>query len=203
MPRVSTSTTTCARSTSSARACRPGSSSGSSAPSPTTAIDGLDRQRRARGRAAADLRRPAATSTSRLAVVAGDAREPRSPADAGRSPTACARRLDRVIEATQRRYPAVASLARGVRHRLFDRPLIDRARDEVAAAMRGHVARHARSPVTEPTVAAAHEERSSPARCRSCRCSPAGGLFATTDRPGAAARGADAPLLQDPRARVR
>ena len=36
--------------------------------------------------------------------------------------------LDRLIDATRRRHPAIASLARGVRYSRFDRPLIDRAR---------------------------------------------------------------------------
>ena len=44
--------------------------------------------------------------------------------------------LDRLIEATRRRYPAIASLARGVRYRRFDRPHIDRARAEVSATMK-------------------------------------------------------------------
>ncbi|MET0144939.1 MAG: carboxyl transferase domain-containing protein [Ilumatobacteraceae bacterium] len=44
--------------------------------------------------------------------------------------------LDRLIDATRRRFPAVASMARAVRHRRFDRPHIDRARAEVSKAMR-------------------------------------------------------------------
>ena len=44
--------------------------------------------------------------------------------------------LDRLIEATRRRFPAVASMSRGVRHRRFDRPHVDRARAEVSATMR-------------------------------------------------------------------
>jgi acetyl/propionyl-CoA carboxylase alpha subunit/acetyl-CoA carboxylase carboxyltransferase component len=44
--------------------------------------------------------------------------------------------LDRLIEATRRRYPALASLARTVRHRRYDRPHIIRARDEVYAEMK-------------------------------------------------------------------
>ena len=43
--------------------------------------------------------------------------------------------LDRMIEATRRRYPAIASLARGVRYSRFDRPHIERARAEVSATM--------------------------------------------------------------------
>ena len=44
--------------------------------------------------------------------------------------------LDHVIEATRRRHPALASLARGVRYSRFDRPLIDRSRAEVSATMK-------------------------------------------------------------------
>ncbi len=47
--------------------------------------------------------------------------------------------LDRVIESTQRRHPAVAGMARGVRHRLFDRPLIEHHRDKVSAEMRDRI----------------------------------------------------------------
>ena len=44
--------------------------------------------------------------------------------------------LDRFIESTRRRYPAIAGLARGVRYSRFDRPLIDRSRAEVSATMK-------------------------------------------------------------------
>ena len=44
--------------------------------------------------------------------------------------------LDRVIDSTRRRYPAISGLARGVRYSRFDRPLIDRARSEVSATMK-------------------------------------------------------------------
>ncbi|MET0727487.1 MAG: carboxyl transferase domain-containing protein [Acidimicrobiales bacterium] len=49
--------------------------------------------------------------------------------------------LDRMIVSTQRRYPAIASLARGVRYSRFDRPHIDRARAEVFAAIKELAAR--------------------------------------------------------------
>ena len=54
-------------------------------------------------------------------------------------PTRLRETLDRVIESTQRRHPAVAGMARGVRHRLFDRPLIEHHRDEVSAEMRDRI----------------------------------------------------------------
>jgi len=50
--------------------------------------------------------------------------------------------LDRLIVATQLRYPAVGELARSVRFRVFDQPLIEQARDQVFATVReqlGHL----------------------------------------------------------------
>ena len=47
--------------------------------------------------------------------------------------------LDRVIDATRRRSPAIASLSRSVRYRLFDRPLIESARAETTTAMKASV----------------------------------------------------------------
>ena len=44
--------------------------------------------------------------------------------------------LERLIDATQRRYPAIASLSWAVRYSRFDRPHIERTRAEVSAAMR-------------------------------------------------------------------
>ena len=44
--------------------------------------------------------------------------------------------LDRLIIATQLRYPAVGELARSVRFRVFDQPLIEQARDLVFATVR-------------------------------------------------------------------
>ncbi|HAS12915.1 MAG TPA: fused acetyl/propionyl-CoA carboxylase subunit alpha/methylmalonyl-CoA decarboxylase subunit alpha, partial [Acidimicrobiaceae bacterium] len=48
--------------------------------------------------------------------------------------------LDRLIAATQAQYPAIGNLARSVRHRCIDRPLLDHARadvhDEVRASLR-------------------------------------------------------------------
>ena len=43
--------------------------------------------------------------------------------------------LDRLIEATQRRFPAIASLSRAVRYSRFDRPHIERTRADVSATM--------------------------------------------------------------------
>ena len=44
--------------------------------------------------------------------------------------------LDRLIEATRRRFPAVAAAARTVRHRRFDRPYVERAQAQVSTRMR-------------------------------------------------------------------
>jgi acetyl-CoA carboxylase carboxyltransferase component len=47
--------------------------------------------------------------------------------------------LDRLIVATQLRYPAVGDLARSIRFRLFDQPLILAAREQVLAGVREHL----------------------------------------------------------------
>ena len=57
--------------------------------------------------------------------------------------------LDRLVVATQLRYPAVGELARSVRFRVFDQPLIEQARDQVFATVReqlGHLAEHPDAP---------------------------------------------------------
>ena len=93
--------------------------------------------------------------------------------------------LDRVIEATQRRHPAMASTARGVRHRLFDRPLIDRHRDAVAAEMRGHVLQlSGPDPTSDVAAIAAHEDALIACTLPLTPVFKQDGLFATTDRPG-------------------
>ena len=47
--------------------------------------------------------------------------------------------LDRLIVATQLRYPAVGELARSVRFRVFDQPLLEQARDDVFDSVREHL----------------------------------------------------------------
>ncbi|MDQ6804638.1 MAG: fused acetyl/propionyl-CoA carboxylase subunit alpha/methylmalonyl-CoA decarboxylase subunit alpha, partial [Actinomycetota bacterium] len=47
--------------------------------------------------------------------------------------------LDRLIVATQLRYPVVGELARSVRFRLFDQPLIEQARERVFGDVRGQL----------------------------------------------------------------
>jgi acetyl/propionyl-CoA carboxylase alpha subunit/acetyl-CoA carboxylase carboxyltransferase component len=47
--------------------------------------------------------------------------------------------LDRLIVATQLRYPAVGDLARSIRFRFFDQPLILQAREQVYAGVREHL----------------------------------------------------------------
>ena len=60
------------------------------------------------------------------------------------------------------------------------------------------------SPATSPTPPTERRSTSSsPARSRSCRSSPRTSCCPGRDEPGAAARGADPPLLQDPRPRRR
>ncbi|MBV9048356.1 MAG: hypothetical protein JOY58_08810 [Solirubrobacterales bacterium] len=48
--------------------------------------------------------------------------------------------LDRLLRATQARFPVIGDLARSVRFRCFDQPLIDAARDTVYAAVRQQLA---------------------------------------------------------------
>ncbi|MDQ2960029.1 MAG: biotin/lipoyl-binding protein [Candidatus Dormibacteraeota bacterium] len=54
--------------------------------------------------------------------------------------------LDRLYEATRRHHPAVADLARAVRHRCFDEPLMDQARRSVYEAAEDHLAYLASNP---------------------------------------------------------
>jgi len=49
--------------------------------------------------------------------------------------------LDRLIVATQRRFPVVGNLARSIRYRCFDQPLIEKARAEALAEARDHLRR--------------------------------------------------------------
>lgn len=78
--------------------------------------------------------------------------------DAETLPTALAEQLretlGRVITATQLRYPPVGELARSVRYRCFDAPVLQRRRHEVFAAMRSDLAHLAAHPETPD-----HEER--------------------------------------------
>ena len=57
--------------------------------------------------------------------------------------------LDRLIEATQRRYPAIAGLSRAVRYTRFDRPHIERTHAEVSAMMTQLAAELVESGTTE------------------------------------------------------
>ncbi len=48
--------------------------------------------------------------------------------------------LDRLIVATQVRYPVIGDLARSIRYRWFDQPIIERSAHETLDTMRGHLA---------------------------------------------------------------
>src|SRR5690606_10658827 len=48
--------------------------------------------------------------------------------------------LDRVVRATQRRFPIVGDLARSIRFRWFDQPLVDEERSSVLAGVLGELA---------------------------------------------------------------
>jgi acetyl/propionyl-CoA carboxylase alpha subunit/acetyl-CoA carboxylase carboxyltransferase component len=62
--------------------------------------------------------------------------------------------LDRLIAATQAQYPSIGNLARSVRHRCIDRPLLDRARSEVHDEARASL----QALAEDPDDAAAAEE---------------------------------------------
>ncbi len=69
-------------------------------------------------------------------VITGLLHELAESEDATSSDAGLGDALNHLIDASRRRLPAVASLARGVRHRRFDRLQADRARAEVSAIMR-------------------------------------------------------------------
>ena len=143
-PRASTSTPTCARSTPSARACplvrrpaaaRPLAHYGVTEPRPDA---------RARGALLRIFVAQQRRDEQLPIVMRCSTRSPsgrRRRADAGLRET-----LDRLIDATQRRYPAIASIARAVRHRRFDRPHIEQR------ARRGRRRRCERSPPRSPVA---------------------------------------------------
>ena len=57
--------------------------------------------------------------------------------------------LDRLVAATERREPVVADLARAVRYRLFDEPVIEEARERVYAEMEEHLTALADDPARD------------------------------------------------------
>ena len=68
------------------------------------------------------------------------------PAPAVGVATSARAQLERVVRATQRRFPAVGDLARSVRFRWFDQPQVDAERDAVIARARADVAALAADP---------------------------------------------------------
>ena len=60
--------------------------------------------------------------------------------------------LDRLVAATQARYPAIGNLARSVRHRCIDRPVLDAARQAVEDDMRSTLAGLADDPTDAALV---------------------------------------------------
>ncbi len=61
--------------------------------------------------------------------------------------------LERLVAATQLRYPVVGDLARSVRFRWFDQPLVDEARASVLAGVRDEVAQLAAEPMVDDYAA--------------------------------------------------
>ena len=111
---------------------------------------GVDRHRphpAARGGGLPDLPRPAALRPRRPArdrrcCSAGSPSRRRAPS----SPDLARELLERLVRATQLRFPVVGDLARSVRFRWFDQPLVDAERASVLAGVRDEVAALAADP---------------------------------------------------------
>ena len=80
--------------------------------------------------------------------------------------------LDRLVVATQLRFPVVGDLARSVRFRWFDQPLVDEARASVLAGVRDEVA--SLLPTRRHPTGPPGSTRSPPSPSRSCASSPSG-----------------------------
>ena len=78
---------------------------------------------------------------------------------------ACGEVVDRLVVATQLRYPVVGDLARSVRYEVFERPLIEAARERVYRGVREQLDRLAAGP-DGPRLRRAHGGRWSRARSR-------------------------------------
>ena len=140
-------------------------------------------------------RRPATGSSSRRSApprpgrpcwrssIAGSSWPGTSP---GGSATTSARRSTGWSRATEGRDPVVADLAREVRFRYFDEPLIAATRDRIYAAMDRHLEALADDPERADRDAAARRARRLPAPARPAARRAACGRR----RPGAAARAA-------------
>ena len=100
--------------------------------------------------------------------------------------------LDRLEAALAPREPALAELARELRWRSLDRPAVEAAREETYAEMRAHLAALAAGPARRRPRGAPAGARGLPAAARAA---------ADAGHRRLPARGADAALLPDPRAR--
>ena len=92
--------------------------------------------------------------------------------------------LDRLIEATRRRHPSIASMSRTVRYSLFDRPVIDGVRSDVSATMRQLAAE-----LAHPSGPIGSDASDTSDRLVACPLPlgpifAEGGLFADTGTPG-------------------
>ena len=195
---ASTSTPTSARSTSSARALPAWFGDGSCGPLAHYGVTRPRPQPRARGVAAADLRRPAAP---RRAASDRDGPARRSARPAGRSRRRrrdrqpAARTLDRLIDATRsgatRRSPACRAR---VRHRRFDQPL--RRPSPGRDGRHDAAPRRPASPTPADRAAMIDELVACP--CPLLPILAEDNLLASSRVARSAARGADPSLLQDP-----
>ena len=104
--------------------------------------------------------------------------------------------LDRLVAATQLRQPAIGELARGVRFACFDRPLIAAARERAHRRVRDQLDRLAASPEDAERAELMDEVV---ATSQPLLPHLRGARRTRHARSRAHARGADPPLLQDPR----
>ncbi|QGF22882.1 carboxyl transferase domain-containing protein [Raineyella fluvialis] len=112
-------------------------------------VDSLDRTpalEAAVARIFAELQRLPRDVQKVLAVLDRWIGEPAPEASVGATARA---ELERLVRATQRRFPAVGDLARSVRFRWFDQPQVDAERDDVLARARAEVAALAADPQAE------------------------------------------------------
>ncbi len=92
--------------------------------------------------------------------------------------------LDRLIEATRRRHPSIASMSRAVRYSLFDAPVIDEVRRDVSATMRRFASQLAHPAGQDDDAAADTAGRLVACPLPLTPILSEGGLFADTSSPG-------------------
>ncbi|WP_276967940.1 biotin carboxylase N-terminal domain-containing protein [Desertimonas flava] len=118
-----------------------------------------------------------------LGVVTALLEDRLSGAPATEDPSRLRDALDRLIESTQRRHPSIASLARGVRYRYFDRPVIEAHQSSVRSEMRT-VLSELTAPGVDAATAAARADTLVACPLPLMALFTEGDRFGTTDDPG-------------------